>query len=133
MLITVLSSCDSYVNPLVGKYDLHTIEAEDSMGIWQEANWMKGGKGRLQYFDNDTLSVHFNPKNYGDEGVEAYWYIANYKLNLDSSYAVHTRVKHSNPMEIGKSVKRYFRIKEDTLIMFAKEFGFRLKWIKRNE
>ena len=131
--LLVLTSCNTKDQSIIGKYDLLIIESQNDNGNWQQANWMKNSKGRLQYFNNDTVTVHFNPENYGDEGVEAYWYVANYKLNNDSNYVEHTRVRHSNPEEIGKTVKRYFEIKKDTFVMHAKEFGFRLKWLKRDE
>lgn len=37
---------------------------------------------------------------------------------------------HSNPDKVGKTVKRHFKLKKDTLILFAKDFRFRLKWVK---
>lgn len=133
ILLLFLYSCTKTKNPLIGKWNLHIIENKDSTNNWVKSNWMKNGKGRLQYFNNDTVTIHFNPENYGDPGVEAYWYVASYKLNLDSNFALHTRLKHSNPDDIGKTVKRYFEINNDTLTMFAKEFGFRLKWVKQSE
>lgn len=132
IILLIIISCSQPSNQLIGKWELDIIEKQDSVGNWVEAEWMKDGKGRLQYYDNDTVSLHFSPENYGDEGAEAYWYIANYKIYSDSGFVKHTRVKHSNPDEIGKTVKRYFEIKNDTLTMFAKEFGFRLTWIKQN-
>jgi len=132
-LIFVSSCSQKERSPLIGKWNLHVIESKDSAGVWLESDWMKNGIGRLNYLENDTVTVHFNPENYGDKGVEAYWYIANYNLNLDSSFVEHTRVRHSNPKEVGKTVKRYFKINNDTLIMHAREFGFRLKWIRKNE
>jgi len=119
---------------LLGKWKLHIIENKDSLGVWQQANWMKNGMGTLHYYNNDTVAVHFAPENYGDDGAaKPYWYIATYIYNADSNYVEHTRVKQSDESEIGKTVRRKINIKKDTLIMNADEFGFRLKWIKQDE
>lgn len=126
-------SCNTVEDSLVGKYDLVIIESQNDNKKWQQANWMRNSIGHLHYYPNDTVTVNFTPENFGVEETEPYWYVATYKVNFDSSYVEHTRLRHSNPEEIGKTVKRYFEIKGDTFIMHAKEFGFRLKWLKRDE
>lgn len=133
LFIIAFISCNKPSDSIVGKYDLLIIESQNENGIWQQADWMRNSTGRLGYLANDTVTVHFTPENYGEKGVEAYWYIATYKKDSDSNYVEHTRVRHSNPKEVGKTVKRYFELHNDTLVMHAKEFGFRLKWLKRNE
>lgn len=134
-IIIFLSGC-SNINEsnITGLYNLQIIEYQDSTNAWEQANWMKGGTGILHYDHHKNMSVHFIPKNYGEnDSLKSYWYVGEYLINIDSNYIQHTRLLHSDPTEIGKKVKRYYELKNDTLIMFAKEFGFRLKWIKLNE
>ena len=78
-IVIMFFSCSTTDKSIVGKYDLLIIESQNDDGSWQQANWMKNSKGRLQYFNNDTVSVHFNPENYGawqivyaSSGITAY-------------------------------------------------------------
>ena len=123
---------ETNANPFTGLWELYIIESKDSTKNWQPAEWMRNGKGNLHYDDNENMSVHFIPHNYGSvDSIKAYWYVAKYKIIADSNIVEHTRIFHSNLEEVGKTVKRYYKFKGDTLIMNAKEFGLRLKWIKQ--
>ena len=134
-LVCNLFSCTKSLiptkNPLAGIWNLHVIEKQDSLAIWRQSQWMKNGTGLLHYDNEQHVSVHFTPQNYGEsDSLHAYWYVAEYEIIMDSAYVKHSRILHSDPKKVGESVKRYFEIKDDTLIMHAKEFGFRLKWTK---
>lgn len=116
--------------PISGVWRLHIIETQDSSGNWQQSNWMKNATGILHYDTENTVSVHFMPTS---DTIPPYWYVAHYQYNADSSFVQHTRIMHSNPNEVGKTVKRYVNINGDTLTMNANEFGLQLKWIKEDE
>ena len=133
-LLVFIYSCNSQQPELLeGKWKLLQIEYEDSAsGIWKTSDWMKNGTGTLVYKSNGNMTVEFLPENFGiDSNAEEYAYTASYKFDPTTGLSKHTRLTHTDPEEIGKKVTRKLEIKEDTLIMFADEFGLRLKWLAK--
>jgi hypothetical protein len=114
---------------LDGIWELASIQSKDSLGAWQQASWMKNGTGLLHYATNGHMSVHFWPDTLFTPKQEPYWYVAKYRLSLDTVF--HTRVMHSIPTENLKTVPRLYRIKQDTLYLSAPDYGFKLTWIKK--
>lgn len=112
-----------------GIWELASIQSKDSLGAWQQASWMKNGTGLLHYTTNGHMSVHFWPDTLFTPAQEPYWYVAKYRLSLDTVF--HTRVMHSIPTENLKTVPRLYRIKQDTLYLSAPDYGFKLTWIKK--
>lgn len=125
-VIILITSCEPS-NSLIGDYTLLIIEEQDSSGTWNQSEWMKGATGSLSYSADGFMSVKFTPEN---EENAPYWYKASYVYHSHSNEVIHTRLEHSDPEEIGKTVKRKLTFKQDTLIMHAEEFGLRLKWLR---
>lgn len=134
-LIALLASspgCNSnQANTINGRWLLLKIETQDSAsGFWNTSEWMKNGTGTLIYEPNGTMSVEFRPQAYGlDSSAEIYAYTASYEYNKSTGFIQHTRLTHSDPDEIGKTVRRRLDFNGDTLTMHADEFGLRLKWL----
>ena len=47
-------------------YKLSIIENQDSLGIWHEQQWAKGGDGYIVYDGNGHMAVQITPKDYKD-------------------------------------------------------------------
>jgi hypothetical protein len=92
---------------------------------------MKNGSGTLQYLATDTMRVEFLPEFYHEDSSGRYAYTATYQYFPKRGEIKHTRIAHTNPKEIGKTVERKLSIQEDTLFMFADEFGLKLTWLRR--
>ena len=134
-MATFVVSCQDKKNTsskLVGVWALNTIDQKDTNNIWSQASWMQDGQGLLHYDNKMHMSVHFTPKNYDlySDSLIPYWYFGKYYHNADSDYVEHLRLLHSNPSENGKTVRRELTFNRDTLVMYSKEFGMRLKWVK---
>ncbi len=133
LLVSIYGCNSNQPELLEGKWQLLQIEYEDSAsGIWKTSDWMKNGTGTLIYKSNGNMAVEFLPKNFGlDSNAEKYAYTASYKFDPTTGLSKHTRLTHTDREEIGKKVTRKLEIKGDTLIMFANEFGLRLKWLAK--
>ncbi|MCP3928969.1 MAG: lipocalin-like domain-containing protein [Bacteroidetes bacterium] len=144
------TSIEKNKQPVAGLWKLHIIETKDSLaGKWIESEWMKGGTAYLHYDETENMSIHFTPAGYEhlnipDESTldslplqelkalaSDYWYIAKYKLLENEKVVQHSRIMHSKPSEWGRVVRRNYTFHNDTLILSALEFGFRLKWVKQ--
>ena len=51
---------------LAGMYKLSIIENQDSLGIWHEQEWGKGGDGYIVYDGKGHMAVQITPKGYKD-------------------------------------------------------------------
>lgn len=129
-IYTIVLSCSTESkNQQIGTWQLEKIEFYDSTEQqWLVSDWMKNGSGTLNYLNDSMMSVEFLPTNYSIDSSGRYAYTAKYSFNKALNEVTHTRITHSDPEEIGKTVKRIIEIQGDTLIMNAKEFGLRLKW-----
>lgn len=130
-LLTMLSfmACtNKNEHALSGFWQLQIIEAKDSTGQWQEADWMKHGSGLLHYDNAHHMSVHFWPDTSVIPNQEPYWYVAEYATKLDTVF--HKRLMHSIPAENHKTAKRLFKVNQDTLYLTAPDYGFRLTWVR---
>lgn len=128
---------------MTGLWELEKIEKQDTLtNEWKEAEWMKGGAGILHYDEVGNMSVHFVSEGYfnqeydeveerSGESRSNYWYVGTYKVLEEQNTVEHTRLLHSNPKENNKTVKREYVIDNDTLFLFASEYGFRLKWLRQ--
>lgn len=130
-LTYIFSSCQNSPKEIKGSYKLIVIE-EKTDSAWVIADWMKDGKGFLQYSEGGIMSVHFTPKDYEHTGKDAYWYVAEYKYFSDEGLVRHKRIIHSDTAEIGEKVTRRIQITGNRLFMFAEEYNFRLTWEKIN-
>ena len=128
--------CNESRSPaLTGSYHLLQIQKENKHGQWLPADWMKNGTGFLSYSPDGYVSVHFLPEFYQSDPQrhEAYWYVAQYDFNPDSGVVYHTRLMHSDPKQVGKTVRRRIQLSQDTLTMYADEYKFRLRWLKMRD
>lgn len=127
------------IQTITGLWQLSIIEVRDTAtGMWNQATWMKNGTGYLHYDGSGYMSAHFLPEGYneiietGDErGLSDYWYLAEYSMDEQTQTLTHKRFLHSDPSQRNQSVRRRYEFHGDTLFLFADEFSFRLKWVKK--
>ncbi|MGB0403256.1 MAG: hypothetical protein ACPGEG_04110 [Salibacteraceae bacterium] len=129
--IVIFSCVTKSISPQIGTWQLQKIEFFDStQQEWKVSEWMKNGSGTLNYSNDSMMSVEFLPFNYNVDSTGRYAYTAKYSFNKTLNQVTHTRLTHTDPKEIGKTVTRIIEIQGDTLTMNAKEFGLRLKWYR---
>ena len=134
-----------------GFWKLHIIETQDSVTQqWVQSDWMKDGISYLHYGTDHNMSIHFTPSGFSSTNplgqeldslplnalkmlASDYWYVGKYRVITDENMVEHHRIIHSDPNEWGKIVKRSYKFLGDTLVLSAKEFGLRLKWIREND
>lgn len=51
---------------LAGMYKLFIIENQDSLGVWHQQEWGKGGDGYIVYDGKGHMAVQITPKGYKD-------------------------------------------------------------------
>lgn len=130
LIILLFTACqDKQQSGLTGLWELQVIEAKDSLGNWQEADWMKNGSGLLHYDGDNTMSVHFWPDTSYTPNQKPYWYVAKYNTAGDTVF--HKRLMHAIPAENHKIAKRLFKLRADSLFLSAPDYGFRLTWTKK--
>ncbi|MBD77754.1 MAG: hypothetical protein CL840_02280 [Crocinitomicaceae bacterium] len=136
LLIIAILICSCTFSPsdtLSGTWKLYRIKQQDSLSEkWIVSDWMKNGSGTLIYKPNGMMSVEFIPEKYGlDSTATKYAYTASFQYDPKLGLVTHKRITHTDPKEIGKVVTRKLELTNDTLIIHAKEFGLRLKWINQ--
>ena len=70
-IILVLWACNSKQSAdtnskLAGMYKLLIIENQDSLGVWHEQPWAKGGDGYIVYDGKGHMAVQITPQGYKD-------------------------------------------------------------------
>ncbi len=137
------------ISPILGLWDLYTMEVKNNDGIWAE--WRQGMDGYLLYEASGYMSLHLMPKSYPDTELkfknftdtmqleqlkyisQNYNYTGSYTIDLDSSIVSHTKLSHSNPNEWGEISRRKFSFIGDTLLVVPTEeenARLRLKFLK---
>lgn len=153
-IVLGLNSChdesfETNTLPILGLWQLHTMEIKDSLNHWQE--WRDGMGGYLLYDENNHVALHLFPKDYKNYKphfpnftdsiptaalkhiTNNYNYMGIYSINEKDYIITHKRLSHSNPRDWELEVKRKFSFIEDTLVMQpveAENASLRLKWLK---
>ena len=140
-----------------GMWKLKILEKKDSLGIWREHDWNKGGDSYILYDGLGHMAVQITPKGYSKREVKAprtpidsleleelrsdlrvyasnYVYTAKCNILDEESIIEHQRLSHTYPFDWGVKVQRKFKFSGDTLFLFPVEpqNPFRLTWIKQH-